>query len=74
MLCGCCCEYKRGAVEGNTKFVRCRAREIEKAKEARVQNLTVPRIRRVERRRQEGSEDEDSDGEYFESPDWSNYL
>ena len=68
VVCVFCREYKRGAVEGNTKLnvcVRCPAHEMERAMEAPIQNFTVPWIRRAGRRRQEGPEDEDSAGEYF---------
>lgn len=48
VVCGCCREYQRGAMEGNTKLNvcgRCRAREVERAPEARSQNFTIPWIR-----------------------------
>lgn len=76
VVCGGCREYKRGAMEGNTKLKvceRCRAREIKRATEACIQNFTVPCIWRVgSRRGQEGPVDEDSAGSYFGSSPWSN--
>lgn len=79
VVCRRCGEYERGAVEGNTKFnvcVPCRALEIERATEVRVEHFILPAgpSRRVERRPQYTYEyPENSDEEPLGSPDWSDY-